>query len=204
MTIHRGLSELKLIDSKIEKQTKDLVPCGINQKDKLIYGYITEEDLKKSAQSNYDSILALIDRKIAIKSAIVNANGVTKVKVGEKEMTIADAINYKSVLWFKKALVNQLLSKHKGCVAELNKNNEIVESNVQKLLEFTFGKENVKVDVKDIDAVRKPYIESNQFHLFDPLKIEDKISSLHKEIEEFEMEVDSVLSEINSITFIEV
>lgn len=204
MTIHRALSELKLIDAKIEKQINEILPSGINQKGKLINGHITEADFKKAAQSKFDSVNDLITRKNQIKSAIVKANGETKVKVAEKEMTIADAINFKAVVKFKKQLAETLKARHQQAIGGLNKNNEQVERNVQAILEATFGKENVKAGKDDVEAVRKPYMDANEFHLFDPLKVAEKIEAIEKEIGEFEAEVDAVLSEINAVTFIEV
>lgn len=204
MTIHRALSELKLIDSKIEKQISELLPTGTYQKNKLIIGYIKEEDFTNSATSKFQSVTDLINRKSAIKSAIVQANGATKLKLGGKEMTIADAINFKSAIKFKKQLIDRLKNVRNASIADMNNNNAIVEQNVQKLLEYTFGKENVKVDPKDMEAVRKPYIEANEFHLFDPLKVNEKIEAMEKEVGDFEMEVDAALSEINAVTFIEV
>lgn len=204
MTIHRALSELKLIDSKIEKQTAEIIPTGIYQKGKLINGYTTEDDFKQAATSKYQSVVDLIDRKNLIKSAVVIANGITMVKVGEKEMTIADAINFKALIKFKKALINNLKQLHKSAVGTLNKNNEQVEQNVQALLKAAFGKDSVEVDEKAVEAISTPYREANQFHLFDPLKVEIKVEELEKEVAEFEMEVDASLSEINAVTFIEV
>lgn len=204
MTIHRGLSELKLIDAKIAKQINEIQPVGIHQKDKLVYNHISKEEFEKTAKSKYDSVIDLINRKAAIKSAIVGANAVTKVKIGEKEMTIADAINFKASIKFKKTLVEVLKSKRQKAVADLNSNNQVVNDNVQKLLEFTFGKESVKADGKDLDSVRKPYMEANEFHLFDPLETNKKVEQMDQEISEFEAEVDAVLSEINSVTFIEI
>jgi hypothetical protein len=204
MTIHRALSELKLIDSKIEKQINEIVPSGIYQKGKLINNYVKEEDFSASAKSKFDSVNDLIARKNAIKSAIVEANGVTKVKVSEKEMTIADAINFKAVVKFKKKLIETLKARQQQSVAQLNQQNTIVEQNVQRILEATFGKENVKAGKDDVESVRKPYMDANEFHLFDPLKVAEKVEAMEKEVGNFEMEVDAVLSEINAVTFIEV
>jgi len=203
MTIHRALSELKLIDAKIEKQINEVLPSGILQKGKLVNGYIQETEFEKAAKSKYDSVNDLINRKNKIKSAIVAANGVTQVKVAEKQMTIADAINFKAVIKFKKKLIETLRQRHKQAVGELNKHNEAVNQNVQRILEATFGKENVKVGKEDVEAVRKPYLEANEFHLFDPLKVDETVEKLEKEVSEFEAEVDAVLSEINAITIIE-
>lgn len=203
MTIHRALSELKLIDSKIEKQINEIVPSGIYQKGKLINNYVKEEDFSTSAKSKFDSVNDLIARKNAIKSAIVEANGVTKVKVSEKEMTIADAINFKAVVKFKKKLIETLKARQQQAVAQLNQQNTVVEQNVQRILEATFGKENVKAGKEDVESVRKPYMDANEFHLFDPLKVAEKVEAMEKEVGDFEMEVDAVLSEINAVTFIE-
>lgn len=203
MTIHRALSELKLIDSKIDKQINELLPSGILQKGKLVDGYIQEAEFEKSAKSKYNSVNDLIDRKNKIKSAIVTANGITKVKVSDKEMTIADAINFKSVIKFKKKLIVTLKQRHLQAIGELNKHNEAVNANVQRILEATFGKENVKVGKEDVEAVRKPYMDANEFHLFDPLKVDATVELLETEVSQFEAEVDAVLSEINAVTIIE-
>lgn len=204
MTIHRALSELKLIDAKITKQTMELVPLGIYQKGKLVNGHIKEEDFKSAAQSKFDSVKELIERKTKIKAAVVAKNGVTKVIVASKEMTIADAITFKGIVALKKQLIERIKAEKNKAVAALNQNNDLVNANVQRILEATFGKENVKAGKDDIENVRKPYLEANEFHLFDPLDTVKQIESLEKEVSEFEAEVDAVLSEINAITFIDI
>ena len=203
MTIHRALSELKLIDAKIEKQINEVLPSGIMQKGRLVNGFMQESEFEKNAKSKFDSVNDLIDRKNKIKSAIVTANGITPVTVSEKKMTIADAINFKALIKFKKKLIETLKARHKQAVGELNKHNEAVEANVQRILEATFGKENVKVGKDDLEAVRKPYMDANEFHLVDPLKVDSTVEKLEKEITEFEAEVDAVLSEVNATTIIE-
>lgn len=204
MTIHRGLSELKLIDSKIEKQINEILPTGTFQKGKLVEGFMEKDVFEKNAKSRFDSVNDLISRKSKIKSAIVEANGKTSVTVGGKEMTIADAINFKNIIKFKKKLIEVLKAKHRTAVGVLNKNNELVNQNVQRILEATFGKENVKVGDKDVDAVRTPYLEANEFHLFDPIKVDETVEKLEKEVAEFEADCDATLSEINAVTFIEI
>jgi hypothetical protein len=204
MTLHRGLSELKLIDSKIEKQIQEIDPVGIFQKDKLVNNFIKKEDFEAAAKSKFDSINSLIKRKQKIKSAIVLANAQTRLKIGEKEMSIADAITYKTLIVCKKKLIVALQAKLQSSLSVLNKNNELVQKNIQAILEATFGKENVKVASTDMDNVRKPYVEANEFHLLDPLEVTKKLESLQTEISNFESEVDSTLSEVNATTFITV
>lgn len=203
MTLHRALAELKLLDARIEKQISELIPVGIRQKDKSI-GHVTPTDFSSAAKAKAESINDLITRKTLIKTAIVAANAVTTLKIGEKEMTIADAINQKNVMGLKKTYVNHLKLQYRATVAALNKNNEKVEENLQKILEATFGKDSTKVNPEDMAAVKKPYMDMNQYELYDPLNIVANIESLEKEIASFEMEVDAALSETNAITLIEV
>lgn len=205
MTIHRALSELKLIDAKIEKGIVEIRPTAFKQKDKKIDGYISEDDFVENTKSKYQSVTDLIARKIAIKSAIVKSNGETKVKVGSVEMTVSDAITFKSVINLKIKLVETLKSTHKAVVGTMNKNNELVQKNVDVLLQNTFGAERAKTITKEeSENVSKPYLEGNIFTLVDPLKVDEKIQALEKEIGDFATDVDAVLSESNAVTFIEV
>lgn len=203
ITLHRALSELKLIDAKIEKQTAEINPVGVFQKGKLINGLIQEEEFKRHAEGKYNSVIDLIERKAKIKSAIVRANSETPIQVAGKEMTIADAITRKASIIQRKALLDILVKRNLAAQANMNKQNEVVNQNVQRILEATFGKENVKAGKDDLDNVRKPYLDSNEFHFFDPIHVNAKIESLEKEIGDFEAEVDAVLSEINAVTYIE-
>lgn len=203
MTIHRALSELKLIDARIEKGIAELRPVAFNQKDKKIDGHITEEDFTTSVKSKYQSVSDLIDRKIAIKSAIVKSNSETMIQIAGREVTVADAISFKKIVELKTKFVTKLKKELVGVVGTLNKNNEIVQKNVDVLLNNMFGADRTKVAGEVSDTVSKPYLESNTFHLIDPLKIEEKIVAMETEIGTFEADIDSVLSESNAVTFIE-
>lgn len=204
MTIHRALAELKLIDAKIQKAIDEVQPVEIHQKDKKIGGYMTQDEFKSQAESKYQSAIDLISRRTTIKSVIVKSNATTTLKVGEKEMTVANAITEKGNIASKKTLINILQARFKAATSRLNQQNEIVNKNCQIILEHTFGKDNTKVAASDMDSVRKPFMDSNEFHLFDPLKIQDKIAGMEKEVSEFEANIDAALSESNAVTFIEI
>lgn len=203
MTLHRALSELKVIDARIQNNIDNILPSGIYQKGKLINNIYQEEDFKRNAQSRFDAVKDLISRKALIKSAVVRANSTSIIQVAGKTMTIADAINEKNVIKFKKALVTRLKQMHNQTKANFNTSVEIVKKNLQSLLEATVGKDNVKTDEAAVEAVTKPYMARNEIFIFDPLKVEETITKLEKEIEDFESEVDAALSEANAINFIE-
>ena len=204
MTLHRALSELKLIDAKIEKKIEGLEPVGLFQKGKLVGGIIKQDTFEQNAKSEYQSIADHLQRKTLIKKAIVDANAKTTLEINSKKMTIADAITYKDIIELRKKITEKLRKAYRVYSGELNKKNELVFDNARKLLEAALGKDNAKgIDVKDNDFV-KTYIDANEFHLCDPISIDHEIKLLETEIAEFESEVDSALSEINAITFIEI
>lgn len=203
VTIHRALSELKLIDAKIEKAIQQIDSVGIYQKGKLVNGITSTEVFADNAKSKLQSALDLISQKSKIKTAIVAANAVTKLKVAEEEMTIADAITQKSSIEIKKILINSLTAKYNHVLGLFNKNNEVVNQNLQKVLEVSLGKDNVKAGENDVENIRKPFLTANEWILHDPLEIKNRIEVLEREVSDFEANVDAALSEINAVTFIE-
>lgn len=207
MTIHRALSELKTLDDRTEKAIKDINPTGVKQQGKKVNNVYDETDFVKDAKANLQSATDLIKRKTAIKSAIVQSNSETKVKIGSVEMTVADAITEKDNIKFKKSLLTSLESKYKKSVADLNLNNEKVNENADQVAGFTLnndGKTPEKLSSTEAVALRKSYIDANEFALINPLGIEKYVKEETEKIAIFEMEVDAVLSESNAITMIEV
>lgn len=204
MTLHRALAELKLIDKKINKLINGIVPVGIMQKGKLVNGSYSKDEFEKEAKAKYQSIEDLIKRKETIKTAIVKANVSTLIKVGDNEMTIAEAINRKTIIELQKGLVNKLSREYGQVVANQEANNKKVEDNAIHLAEVSLGKDNVKVNDGDAVSFTKPYIDANEFHLVDPLGAEKLAEKLDNEISEFESEIDAVLSEANAVTVIEI
>ncbi len=203
MTIHRALSELKLIGARIEKQIEELLPSGTKSKNSLVNGMHEKEKFEAATKEKYQSTVDLIDRKDKIKSAIVKANALTKVFVAKQEMTIADAITLKTGIAFKKKLVEHLKKRHNANKAALAKSNDTVDANALQLASVALGKQNVKVNDADAQAAMATYLENNRFHMVDPLDVEKIISEQESYIASFEAEVDAVLSEVNAVTTIE-
>lgn len=209
MTIHRALAELKLIDSRIEKSITMISPTGLQQNGKMVGVNVnlTEDEFKAEAKSKYQSVTALIDRKMLIKSAIVKANGETIVTIGYNEMSISDAITFKQIIEFKKQLILSLASKHSNVMGKLNTKNEEVNKVALDNAKIMIGKQDdgsVKPTDEDVKAIVEPFVKRNEYHLIDPLKIEALTEKLQEEVDEFDVEVDAVLSEINAITIIEI
>lgn len=204
MTIHRGLAELKLIDARITKSIKSLEPTGLIQEGGLVNGLYERSVFEKESKSKLQSIIDLIDRKNNIKSAITKANGTTEVTVSGKKMKISDAINYKKIIDFKKNLIGRLDCSFTDSIVLQEQNNSKVDENALRLAEAALQKDNIKINDGDAVAITDPYIKKNQFLLVDPLEVEKLIGSMQREVDDFETEIDAVLSEINAITTIEI
>lgn len=202
ISIHRALAELKLLDKRIIKSISDApsfcVP--IKNGDKTV-GKDSLDEYKKKVEGNLDSTLALIERREQIKAKIMYSNAVTKVKVAGKEMTVAEAIEKKNNLKYKKLFLDRLKKDLYLANNQIEDNNSELSDRLESFLKATLGDNPSK---KEIESVSDLFMDRNELKLYDPIGIEKKIEELEEEIDGFVMEVDFVLSESNSKTTIEI
>lgn len=201
MSITRGLSELKLLDSRITRNINGLKLVASNKKSaKNVDGIYTIETFEQNALANYQSVMDLIERKKRIKSLIVESNASTIVEIGGNKMTVADAIERKNNIEYEKSLLRLMRNQRNSAKADVCMRNERVDEKLDEILSAMLGKEGSKNVDKSTNEFALKYREDNEFIVLDPLNIEVKIKSLEEEIENFENEVDFVLSESNTIT----
>lgn len=202
-SIHRCLAELKLLNDKIEKATsKKFIGFKKNSANGEYNTHEADEDFAKLVQSNYDTVMAYINRRNLFKEAIVNSNATTKVIIAGKEYTVASAIERKNSISYEEELLYQFKIQYANCIRTVNDNNDRMETNLDKQISQMVGSDNSKND--DIVTFAEFYRKQNGYTLLDPLKIKDKLDILEKEIQDFKSEVDCVLSESNAITMVEI
>ena len=96
MTVHKALAELKVIDSRISKAINEGAYVVANKhSNEKIHGK-TINDFKEYMKSCHNKVTDLINRRNAIKRAVVLSNATTKIKVGNDEYTVAEAIEMKN------------------------------------------------------------------------------------------------------------
>lgn len=202
MNITRGLSELKLLNNRIQRKINDSnFICAYKQSAKKVDGINSVTEFNNNALADYQSVLTLIERRKKIKEAIVESNAKTMVTIAGKTMTVASAIERKESIIYEQQLLDAMERQYNAAIAKMNTENEKVNVNLNNLLNTSFGKEGKqKVTEDEITAISKPYLEQNQWVITDPLKLGEKIRELKKDIESFLAEVDFVLSESNAIT----
>ncbi len=203
MTVHKALAELKVLDSRIESAilSGDFVITKKNNQD-TVKGK-TAEQYKAKALDVYQKASDLIRRRNAIKNAVVVSNANTKVKIGDTEYTVVEAIERKNhgmdYYIQLRDFLSQQFAKQKS---ELEKHNASLQ---QKAEQFAMGMMNgkeVKTDSEEYIAVVDTYIKANTMMLLDPLGIEKKIEELDDMINKFLPEVDAALSVSNAVTTI--
>ena len=107
MSIHQALAELKLYDNKIwNGLKKDFVTYTKKGNDKI--GSYTIQEYSDLLKGNLDSVRALMENKRVVKSAIVLSNANTKITIGDKEYTVAEAIERKSMMEMERKLLSEL------------------------------------------------------------------------------------------------
>lgn len=204
MSLHRVLSELKLIDKKINDKISSLELITVKKGDKLLRN-INEEEFIKNAKSSYESVEALIERRCNLKNALIIANANNCVSINGRTLTIAEAIDYKNITEYKKNLLKVLKDQYSRAIR--NYENEDLKNNnaLEELIKTAVGNKN---DNSESDALIKAmtdgYMSRNTLSYVDPISIKNQIDKLQSEIDEFDSEIDSVLSEANARVTVEV
>ena len=202
MTIHKGLAELKILDGRIKKEIQNGSYCAANKHSNDKINGIPIEDFKKAVQGTYDKITDLINRRKAIKKAIVLSNAKTTVKIADVEYTVAEAIEMKNHgIEFESLLINAMDKQYQQAQAEVNRQNgNNLEERADQYVTAIYGQKEGKTNSADIDKVRKDFLEANSYEIVDPINVSEKVEALREKIDAFMAEVDSALSVSNALT----
>ena len=206
ISITQGLAELKLLDKRIRNindGASEYEPgfcfrfIAISTK----ANQVDAEKLKKEAQAAYQSFNDLLKRRDQIKRAIIMKNATTSVRIGTWEGTVAEAIEQKASMVYKR----ELLKNMKKAVVDVRENllaeQRSVSERLDRLLSSEMSKD-MRTNPETVASLSVAFQENNKITLLDPLDSGKVIKVLEEEIENFTTNVDWVLSEANSTTLI--
>lgn len=202
-SVQRGLMELKTLGARIDRAARKPFVSHYVGDEGVPQGYKSVEEFEKSAKGSYESVNALIARRNAIKAAIIASNAVTQVEVGGVKMTVAAAIDRKDSIEFEKLVLQQLKGQFAHTTRAINGENQLMEQRIAKRIDDESGKDKKieeSYEKQIVDATKSRY----EPHIVDPIGIREEIERLEKSIEDFELNVDVALSEINARTEIEI
>lgn len=204
MTVHKALTELKTLDDRINSEITGSVFVRANRHNNMkIFGK-TIADFMTDTKSSYQSVEALINRRNAMKRAVVLSNAITKVEIGGVEYTVAEAIEMnnhgmENLVDFRNFLKDQYSTVKR--MVESENGDKLVKA-CENYIQATFGTKE-KVNNPDIEIAQKAYMTNNTYDIVTGFDIEKVIKELTDRIDAFKTEIDSVLSVSNALTVIE-
>jgi hypothetical protein len=205
MSVTRALALLKQTDERIQRAISDKfidvsVGKGNNRRVQR-GGSDTVEVVEKNIQSSIDSVRDLMSRRAVIKAAIVASNAQTRLTIGGKYVTVAEAIEMKRSVELKRQLVSVMKTQYlqaNNLVASLNVK---VEASIDAIINTMMASDkSAKVDPSVLVAIGEPQRNQSEAGLIDPANLSTFIKNLEDEISEIDTELDFLLSEINAKT----
>ena len=160
MTVHKALTELKLLDDRIAKAIAEGIYCVANKHSNDKIGGVSLDEYIKIMQGGYDKATDLINRRKAIKRAVVLSNAVTKVSVAGIEYTVAEAIEMKNHgVGFDKALMNAMQKHYNMAQMKINQENgNGLEEWAEQYVTAIYGQKEGKTNTAD-EVHGKPYLQ---------------------------------------------
>ena len=202
MSIHRALAELKSYDDRIARSRgQNFIIANKKSNDKIAGKTI--EECKQQIKGGFASYYALTENQRRIKAAVVLSNANTKVKIGELEYSVAEAIERKAKLHHDETFLAELKMQFYIQNKKVEDENVKISEKLESYLQSVLGEKD-KRTVEDINAHTKAFEDRNKYELIDPCDISKQIEKLEESIRGFKTEVDYILSESNATTFINV
>ena len=210
MTVHAALAELKTMDGRIEKAIQgSYFVTAVKKSTEKING-VKVAEFKNKMKSDYQNVDDLIKLRNAIKRAVVLSNATTIVTIGDKQFTVAEAIEMKNHgIEFKRNLLDEISIQYEAAQNNIARNSgEALEKRAEKYITDIINAQpkdsKMSVDTEAMKNLRATYLDNNSFELIDPLGVTDVIERLDNEINDFLVKVDSALSVSNALTIIEI
>lgn len=198
MSITRALAELKLSDKKINQRTSVLTAGAVIRCNE------DEGDFIAKSKAAIHSIEDMIKRRNTIKREIVLSNAKTTVTIGGESMTVAEAIERKTSIELNKNLSRQIRETYFQAKRQVETHNARVEGEASKVAEQILGNDSDADKGDAYTAICKAHTDKHSAKLLAYDRIEDSIDKMQDKIDDFECEVDFILTESNTRTIIEI
>lgn len=206
MTVHKALAELKILNDRITDSIEHATFVVANKHSNAKIGGESVNEFSAGAKDKYKSILTLINRRNAIKRAVIKSNAVTEVTVNGKVYTVAEAIDMKSAgLSYQRMLVNSISSQlHQAQTLCDRQNGERLEQRVDEYVKSMYSGTDLKNMSEEIKRVRDDFIVAQTTEIVDPINAAKEIERMSNDNDAFMGEVDAALSVSNALTTIDV
>lgn len=182
----RALVTLKHLDISIKSDIAQAQYTYVKKGDKEIVSGKDDAAIKQEVDAAYQSIRDKMNTFFNLRQGLNKINQSTKIKVGNRELTILDALTYRHYVIPKlEQLYNAMLSDYNRKSNEYQKADALFE---QALL------------AADNNELKEALIKANKPELY---QIGERISQVKQEIDYFNTEFDVLMTELNPTLFIE-
>ena len=195
-SITRSLVELKTLDERITRFTSEGLFMSFKTKSKN--SGFTEDEFSRTANESFEELDKMIKKRDLIKNLILESNLVARVTIGDREMSVAAAIEFKNTIEYKSRLLEVLKRQRKTVLSELEAHKVRVQAKIDDNIKIICGKE--KPDAGVIATVTDGITKSDPIEVFDPLDLERLIREMERQVLDFRGNVDFALSESNATT----
>lgn len=204
-TITRALAELTTLKDKHQEKVNKMNLIAVKQGAKIRKpnSSYSEKSFIEQANQSYQSVLDIERRILEIKNKIDASNFTTKVKIGDTEMTVQEALNMKRLIELKQSRLYFIKNMKQRAQTDFDAGNEENRRRIEKMSQDQMSNGSSKAgdaEKEIVESVEKIY----KMDFIDPVNLSDEIEKLENEIAEFNNNIDYVLSESNSTTYIEV
>lgn len=207
MTIHKALAELKTMDARIASGVRGCTFAVANKHHNTKIDGATIDDYRKEQASKFQSISDLINRRNAIKGAVVLSNATTKVMINGHSYSVAEAIELKNNgMKGYMLLIEKMTSDLRLAITEINhRNGDDLQQRADAHIKNMYGNQ---ADLKNLTGEmredRGNFIVQQSYDLVTPagMELKNLIEELNEQVQSFMIEVDAALSVSNAVTTI--
>lgn len=206
MTVQEALNKKKILEKRWAEEMNDekAYITYATSTQKVVDG-VEREEVENILKSQFDSKVHLLKNLSALKIAINKSNASTIVNISGKEYTVADAIARMNFMDNERKFYNRAMRQYNTCKNNVDATNKKVldPDNIAAYLSRING-DQTKVRPEVIEALKESYKEENMLHIIDPNNINDVVSKMIDDLDQFEAEVHTKLTTSNINTEIEV
>lgn len=203
ISVTRALATIKNLDAKIERAIPSLqlvtLSAGTGGSLALADTKLTVEEFSDKVKSAEKALTDMIKQRTAIKNAVIQSNATTKVTVGDKEMTVAEAIETKKSIGFKVQLLANLRKQLVTSTSAYTRANDAFQQKLESA-EASVSTRDKKATDEEIKLATQGIKLRQTPAIVDPLNLSKYIETLEVEVQDFLLNVDFALSEINAKT----
>ena len=204
MSLTRALAEVKTLESRIARMIGEqrFIAVSRGTGDNLkVQGCSDPSAMADSVKSSFQAIQSLVARRNKIKTAIIEANAKTMLRVNGVQYSIASAIDRKHSITYENSLLQQAKRSYTAAKKMFDDIQAKLESDIDEQYRQVMGKDkSSKIDTELMNSIAARMRQEYEPGYIDPLGLEQLIVKMENDISEFTMNIDFALSEINAST----